>query len=72
MRSCIFPNSEEKESIEIQCKNKPNKLAKHTFSKEHNIMEHEIKRKNGISLDEDWKIYMSAKINLLLNKVNNR
>lgn len=36
-------------------------------------MEHEIKRKkNGNSLDEAWKIYMSAKTNLLLNKVNNR
>ena len=31
-----------------------------------------IEEKNGISLDWDWKIYMSAKINLLPNKANNR
>lgn len=35
-------------------------------------MDMELKEKNRISLDEDWKIYMSAKTNLLLNKVNNR
>lgn len=39
---------------------------------EHNIMDMELKEKNRISLYEDWKIYMSAKTNLLLNKVNNR
>lgn len=35
-------------------------------------MEREIRRKTRISLDKDWEIYMSAKINLLLHKVNNR
>lgn len=39
---------------------------------EHNIMEHENKKPHQNQSYEDWKIYMSAKINLLLNKVNNR
>lgn len=58
--------------MKFSAKTNQTNLQNTLLAKEHNIMEHEIKRKNGISLDEDWKIYMSAKINLLLNKVNNR
>lgn len=58
--------------MKFSAKTNQTNLQNTLLAKECNIMEHEIKGKNGISLDEDWKIYMSAKINLLLNKVNNR